>query len=353
MAKHKPSSKNSSGGGISRRQLLQATLGTAAAISAPTLGLAAAERRAHGGDGKSIRIGLITDLHQDIMHDGPQRMAAFLDWAKSTRADAVMQLGDFAYPKAGNAAVIDPFNAAGGLHVIGNHDMDSGHTKEQCLEVWGMPGLYYAKDVAGVRVLVLDANEGGSPTHSGGYVKYIGVEQQKWLRQQLEEFDGPFLIASHQPLAGPQSIDNTDEIQSLLGEFASKIWICINGHSHLDMLLRVKGVSYLHINSASYQWVGGNHKHSSYEKEIHAGHKWIQYTCPYRQPVFTAINLNLEDGSVTVDGCHGEWVGPSPAALGADSDDSIHHGEEIVPFIRNRKLERPLGTAPWLTKSES
>lgn len=284
------------------------------------------------------------------MHDGPQRMQAFLDWAESSQADAVMQLGDFAYPKVGNAAVIDPFNAAGGLHVIGNHDMDSGHTKEQCLKIWGMPGRYYVKDVAEIRVVVLDANESGSPTHGGGYVKYIGKEQQGWLREQLSSHPGPFLIASHQPLAGPQAIDNSDEIQTLLGAFADKIWICINGHSHLDSLHRVQKVSYLHINSASYQWVGGSHLHSSYGEEVHKNHKWIQYTCPYRDPVFAALVLDPTDGSITVEGCQGAWVGPSPAALGADPDATIHHGEEIVPWIRNRRIERALGTASWLAQ---
>ncbi len=349
MPRRKPKSPTASSQ-LSRRQLLQATLGTAAAITAPTLARELGEPDSSAAADGKIRIGLITDLHQDIMHDGPERMAAFLNWAESIGADAVMQLGDFAYPNSGNASVIDPFNAAGGLHVIGNHDMDAGHTKEQCLKVWGMPSLYYATDVAGIRVLVLDANEKGSPTHGGGYVKYIGKEQQAWMREQLESQDGPFLIASHQPLAGSQSIDNTDEIQSLLAEFADKIWICINGHSHLDLLLRVKKVSYLHINSASYQWVGGKLIHNSYADEIHKAHKWIQYTCPYREPIFAALVLDPADGSIVVEGQSGSWVGPSPAALGSDPDPAIHHGEEIVPWIRNRRIERAGGGFAGLGK---
>jgi 3',5'-cyclic-AMP phosphodiesterase len=334
---------------LTRRQLLRATLGATAMMSAPSLANRGERNPAGGRDDKVFRIGLITDLHQDIMHDAPQRMSAFLKWAKNTRAGAVMQLGDFAYPKVENAAVIDPFNAAGGLHVIGNHDLDAGHTKKQCLEIWGMPARYYSKDVGGIRVVVLDANESGSPTHGGGYVKYVGAEQMKWLEQELTDHAGPFLIASHQPLAGSQCVDNSSEIQSLLGRFAEKIWICINGHSHLDLLRRVQGVSYLHINSASYQWVGGSHLHNSYTSDVHESHKWIQYTCPYRDPVFTALVLDPADGSIIVEGCSGQWVGPSPAALGADTDDSIHHGEEIVPWIRNRRIERAAGTAAWLS----
>ncbi|MCP4453094.1 MAG: twin-arginine translocation signal domain-containing protein, partial [Planctomycetes bacterium] len=83
---------------------------------------------------KTVRIGCITDLHQDIMHDGPVRMDAFLEAMATVKPDAIMQLGDFAYPHKKNAPVITPFNQAHthALHVLGNHDTDSGHTKQQC-----------------------------------------------------------------------------------------------------------------------------------------------------------------------------------------------------------------------------
>ena len=45
-----------------------------------------------------IKLGLIADLHQDMMHDGPARLKAFLDAMTVEKPDALLQLGDFAYP---------------------------------------------------------------------------------------------------------------------------------------------------------------------------------------------------------------------------------------------------------------
>ncbi|GIT30818.1 MAG: hypothetical protein Ct9H300mP1_28640 [Planctomycetaceae bacterium] len=82
---------------------------------------------------KPVRIGLIADLHHDVMHDGLARTAAFVKAMAARRPDAIMQLGDFAYPNANNKKVINLFNGAHkrSLHVIGNHDTDSGHTKKK------------------------------------------------------------------------------------------------------------------------------------------------------------------------------------------------------------------------------
>ena len=54
---------------------------------------------------KPIKLGMIADLHQDVMHDGPARLKAFLDAMKEESPDALVQLGDFAYPTKKNDAV--------------------------------------------------------------------------------------------------------------------------------------------------------------------------------------------------------------------------------------------------------
>ena len=139
-------------------------------------------------------------------------------WRRSS-PDALVQLGDFAYPQPKNRSLIERFNAAHdqSLHVIGNHDTDAGSTTEQCIEMWGMPGRYYMKDIKGIQLLVLDGNDSGSPDYKGGYPSYIGPEQVAWLKDRLKAIDGPIIVASHQPLAGPYAVDNADEIQAVLG----------------------------------------------------------------------------------------------------------------------------------------
>jgi len=224
---------------------------------------------------KTIQMGCITDLHQDIMHDGPHRMDAFLKAMATIKPDAIMQLGDFAYPDKKNAAVITPFNQGHthALHVIGNHDTDNGHTKQQCLDIWGIPAPYYTHDIGPLRMIVLDCNERAEG--QTGYPAHINPEQLAWLNHQLSVHGGPFVLASHQPLAGPAAIDNAKEVHDILKEHADKILLCINGHTHLDTVAYVGTVPCFHVNSASYYWIGGDHRHESYAKETHKTYPWI------------------------------------------------------------------------------
>lgn len=317
----------------------RAFLGTAAVASisiALPRGVFAAVRRLAA----PVRLGVISDLHHDIMHDGAARLEAFLESMSSRRPDAIIQLGDFAYPVAGNEGIIRRFNEAHprALHVIGNHDLDRGVTKTQCIDRFGMPGRHYAADVGGVRILVLDGNDRGSPRHRGGYPSFIGPEQAAWLKAELASGERPVIVASHQPLAGAYAVDNAEEIQGILGDASDRVILAINGHSHVDQMVRVAGITHLHVNSASYQWVGGDHRHTSYAEDVHEKHPWIASTCPYRDSLFARITIDPDDLEIRIEGRESDWVGPSPAALGVKLDPSLTHGEEIAPRIRNRRV---------------
>lgn len=289
---------------------------------------------------KPFKIGLIADLHQDLMHDGENRLDVFLEEMAVTSPDAIIQLGDFAYPNEKNKSLIDRFNNASNnsLHVIGNHDTDNGHTRQQCYDVWGMANRYYSHDIGGLRIIALDCNDAGSPSHKGGYPLYIGKEQYDWLENQLNESDGPVLLASHQPLAGPYAIDNHEEVQALLSKYSDRVVMSVNGHTHIDDLVKVGDIPYFHVNSTSYQWVGGDFKHKSYPNEIHEQFPWIEYTCPYKNSLFTTLTFDPLTGTIRIEGRKSEWVGPSPAELGVDWKGEVTDGKEIVPFIRERRL---------------
>jgi len=289
---------------------------------------------------RQIKIGIITDLHQDVIHNGTERLKDFLQEMKKIKPDAIVQLGDFAYPGDKNKEVIDLFNNAHAnrLHVIGNHDTDAGYKKEQCISYWGMPARYYVREIGGVSFVVLDGNDKGSPSHKGGYAAFINEEQTDWLKKQLKEIKGPIVIVSHQPLAGAMAVDNAEEIQVILSTAANKILLAINGHTHVDALLEIKNVKYIHINSASYFWVGGTFKHDSYSPEIHQAHPWIASTCPYKEPLFTVMTIDPDAGRITIKGKKSEWVGKSPADLGFSEKEPLKPGDEIVPYIRERRI---------------
>lgn len=325
---------------MSRRRFLGAAVTVTATFSLPAAVRAAVRRLP-----EPVRLGFIADLHHDIMHDGPARLAAFRKAMAVHQPAALIQLGDFAYPDRKNRQVIEAFRQAHetALHVIGNHDLDAGHTKEQCREVWGMPGRYYARDVAGLRLLVLDGNDRGSPTHRGGYPSYVGEEQQEWLKAQLAESSGPVMVISHQPLAGSGAVDNAAGLQAILGNAADKVVLAVNGHSHLDARHRIRGVTYLHINSASYYWVGSAHQHESYPQSVHAAHPWISHTCPYCDSLFALLTLDPRAGIVQVTGRTSQWVGKSPAELGVDLAAKLRPGEAAVPRISDRRIKLRAG----------
>lgn len=289
-----------------------------------------------------IKLGLISDLHHDLIHDGKSRLAAFLADSRQAKVDGIMQMGDFTFPHEKNKDVIDLFNQAHetSLHVIGNHDTDNGHTKQQCLDRWGMPARYYAHKVKGIWLIVLDGNDTGSPDHKGGYPAYIGPEQVAWLKAQLREIKEPIVIVSHQPLVGALAVDNSTELQAVLASAADRIIVAINGHTHVDSLIYESGIPYLTINSASYFWIGDKYLHESYPKAIHEAHPMMSRMCPYQEPLYTVMTIDPGTMSIQLTGNQGDWVGPSPAALGfTDEYKPLSVGEEIVPFIRKRTVK--------------
>ena len=103
---------------------------------------------------------------------------------------------------------------------------------------------------------------------------------------------GSILVLSHQPLAGPGSIDNASEVQALLNKATDKVLLAVNGHTHIDLVARAGKLSYLHLNSASYKWVGSSHRHKSYPPEVHSKFHSIEYTCPYLHSLFATLTID-------------------------------------------------------------
>ncbi len=80
----------------------------------------------------TVRIGLIADVHKDIIHDADERLTDFIRTMTAAKADAIIQLGDFCIPKPSNLPFLDIFKRFEGpqFHVLGNHDTDGGFTRE-------------------------------------------------------------------------------------------------------------------------------------------------------------------------------------------------------------------------------
>ncbi len=286
------------------------------------------------------RVGIITDLHHDLMPDSSARLDVFLNEMKSTRPHAIMQMGDFAVPKDSNAEIYERFNSAHKhcLHVLGNHDTDGGHTVKQVTDLWRRSTPYYSYNVNGIEFVVLNGNEKGSPKHKGGYPSYIGETQFAWLKARLESSNSPVIIVCHQPLAGAMAVDNAEDVQKLLTTYKHKVLMAINGHSHINSLLTVGGINYLHINSASYFWLGDKYSHPTYSEEIAQRYPYVRMFCPYKDALYTTMIIDPEKRTISFKGKKSEWVGKSPEQLNYDEYPELRRGEEIAPEISARKI---------------
>ena len=277
-----------------------------------------------------LRIGLIADLHHDIMHDSMERLLSFINQSNSTGADFIIQMGDFCVPKDKNKELLDSFRSFKGpsCHILGNHDTDGGFSREETMKFWGMKRRYYSFDHSGFHFVILDGND-ANPKPWSGYNRYINKEQQEWLRQDLEKTDLNTFVFSHQTIENEEGgVANFLEIRKILEEANvsksdNKIIACFSGHHHTDYMTNINDIYYIQINSASYRWVGEDFQHVRYSEEIDKNYPWIKYAIPYKDPLFTFLEIDPA-GFLSLEPRSTEFVGPGPDEMGgpatADND---------------------------------
>ena len=274
-----------------------------------------------------ITIGICADVHLPTMHDSEYRIQTFIDSMSAAQPDFIIELGDFGIPKEEYVHYFDIWNSFKGdkYHVIGNHEMDGGTSREAALAYRNLKSGYYSFDKNGFHFIVLDGNDKKSPEEKG-YKQYIGPEQAEWLKNDLAKATHPVLIFSHQGLQlyhgadEDYGIENYKEIQRILekhneGSPATKVIACFNGHSHWDYADKVNNIWYITITSMSYHWLGDDYEHIRYSSEIDKDYKWIKYTAPFKEPLFAFVEISTE-GYIKIKGKKTEWVGPSPWELG-------------------------------------
>lgn len=291
-------------------------------------------------DVNSVRFGLLTDIHLPTMHDSEQRMNAFIDSMRIAEPDFIVELGDLVTPAPIYQSLMDIWLSYPGekYHVIGNHEMDGGYGLEQVLAHRKMNNSYYHFERNRFNFIVLDGNDKKFPEETG-YRNYIGPAQQGWLIETLSHVKGPVVIFSHQGIGPVGGMNNAEEIRSIFEAHnqehpESRIYASFNGHLHYDAATEVNGIWYIHVNSASYFWMGEEYTHIRYSEEVDEEFKWIKYTAPYQDPLFAVVEIS-DDGTIQIFGKSTSYVGPSPWELGYPVVDKAH----IRPAITSRKLE--------------
>ena len=293
---------------------------------------------------KSLRFGICADIHKDIMHDADLRLKAFIEDASGKDLDFIIQLGDFCRPYDYNQDFLSIWNSYKGVkyHVLGNHDMDGGFTREQVIEYWSAIGKYYSFDLKGYHFVILDGNDHDpSPNRPDGYARFIGEAQLDWLERDLEATTLPTIVFCHQgldnDLGGIFNATNSRLALERANKKAGfhKVQIVFSGHHHQDYYNIINGIHYMQINSMSYQWLGDKYQHVRYSEEVDKSHPWIKYTVPYKDPIWAYADIS-PNGIMQLHGRVTEFVGPSPEELGMPK---YGFGYPNVPLISDREVK--------------
>lgn len=304
---------------------------------------------------QTVKFGVFTDLHLEIMHDGERRLTEFLDRMKKEDVDFIIQLGDFCYPKQPKCCLCSeekmPVNLKNAMifpptapkermrdlynnfekphfYVLGNHEQDFC-SKEEAMAFYGMSSRYYSFQVGEWKMIVLDASnfktsEGRIKAYDhGDYfdstdLPYIDEEQMQWLEKELMDSEGPAVVFSHQPLnKSPRGIRNAEQLSELFqkaSQSGCRVHLCMNGHTHVDLYQKWNGVGYYTLNSMSNHWIGTEYACRRFDEETEQEFPNLQYTFPYEEALYGIVTLTKEGGRV--EGVKGEFVAPIPEKTG-------------------------------------
>ena len=290
---------------------------------------------------------MCSDVHLPTMHDSGKRISEFIDRMIIAEPDFIIELGDFGTPSKKYAPYFSIWNSFPGskYHVIGNHEMDDGTSLEEAIAYRRMQRSYYTFSKKGFKFIVLDGND-KKEADQKGYRSYMGKEQLDWLKEELRITKNPVVIFSHQGIGTDPnnpgerySIENSLEVRNLFethneNHKRNRIICCFNGHTHHDFAEEINSIWYITINSMSYKWLGKDYEHIRYSREIDEEYKWIKFTAPYKDPLFTFVEISTA-GYIKMDGKKSEYVGPTPWELGYPE----HLKKYVKPQITERVME--------------
>jgi len=299
----------------------------------------------------NVTFGVCADLHTEFIHDAPKRMEDFLNYCKRENVDFCVNLGDFCPPGELNAehkkeifSMIKSSNIPF-YHVLGNHDMDE-NSKDNVLSFLEANDAHTSFDFGGVHFVVLDAchfrTGNGYESYDNGNYKYahgddvpfLPPSELDWLEKDLSEARYPAVVFSHQSLIESRSgIRNPGDFRNVIKKSPNGVIMAMCGHEHVDRAEFFDGVWYVCINSMSYYWAGENYQHETYGEEIEKSYPLLKMVFPYKDSVFTIVEVS--DESVSIKGKQSEIVGALPEDMNFKKRG---FNERISASIENKHL---------------
>ena len=83
----------------------------------------------------------------------------------------------------------------------------------------------------------------------------------------------------------------------------------------------------------SYNWVGENFKYKRFPNKIEKNFPNLSKTCPYKEPLFTTISLDSDQGILHIEGRKTSFIGPTPREL------NIPNADKMSPTITEKNLK--------------
>lgn len=312
---------------MKRRNFLISTLiGTGSLSGIQNLYAKRETSEALSGKKPLVRIGICTDLHQDLIKDGEKRLQSFITEMNHSKPDFIIQMGDFCIPKEKNKNLMEIWNQFTGpkYHVIGNHDTDGGFTHDQVVDFWSAKGKHYSFDTNGYHFVVLNGNERPDGDTSKGYPRSMNAAQIKWMKQDLEATNLPTIVFCHQGIDNDQDGLKEGALIRLIFERINKkagfnkVQFVFSGHHHEDYHNVYNGINYVQINSISYQFT---HPVTGYD---------FAHT---KEPLWAFLTI-YTNGTAEIKGRKSEYMGQE-----ATQNDPNYNGYPNVPYISDRVIK--------------
>lgn len=303
---------------------------------------------------KKIKFAICSDIHQDIIHDAPKRLSMFVKAAEKRNVDFMIDLGDFCFPIPENREFLEIWTCSPleKYNVIGNHDMDKG-SKEEFMQFVGMKERYYSFDKGDFHFIVLDANnifvdgEYLHYDHANFYRAphergYVDPPQLQWLKKDLSQTRKHCLVFSHQSFENIRGgCQNAQKVRSIFEEANreagfTKVVAAFSGHHHTDYAEEINEITYIQINSMSYQWVGNKYSAPErFSQEINEKRPALKQTIPYKEALFAIVTIH--NGEIIIEGTKTDFILPGPVELNFDPE--LSSNSPTVPYISDRVIQ--------------
>lgn len=291
-----------------------------------------------------VRFGIIADVHMGTGPDAVRALHSYIDTMNAKKPDFIVSLGDFSLkPNTAQAMSIWRESTMPRYHVLGNHDMDLGVSKETARQSFGMPSMYYSFDAGPIKGIVLDGNVRSGAYSYSGYAIEIGPAQLDWLDKEIAASDKPVALFIHQPFFKTifPSLKDTDKVLNMLKKHTSKVFGIFSGHEHADGMEMVDGIPHITIPSSTYFWIRDPHSineaHTEEEKKLLPS-SWKSMVF-YREPIWAIVEIDTIKKTLSVHGESSAWSGYAPKACGTIPPSAPH--DTVQPYASNRYLTIP------------